>query len=820
MLTTTASILIGDSSWLWPAILSLLVGLAAMAWGYAAARGQRGVIAPAVLKGLGFAALAFFLLNPLWVRQRAQPRANLFITLSDNSASMNVTDEDEDDSRAAMLRKSLTGDDGDGSSQVKENEDAEGDRSDKTLVVATPRAAKWAMKLDEQFDARHYAFDARMSRLDAFTSLTFDGSTSALVSALHALRDRFTDRPVAGILLFTDGNATDITADALRLAGLPPIYPVLIGEDQPARDIGVTHVAVSQTAFEDAPVTITADVRASGHEDETIAAYLYDTEGNVIEKQTRAVKKDDETTAFHFQLRPTESGVAFYRLLVQRQDEDAPGIDPKTDEATPANNEHTFVVDRGRGPYRVLYVSGRPNWEFKFLNRALAEDPQVHVVGLIRIARREPRFAWRSGRDGDRSNPFFRGTDQKDDEVEEYDQPVLVRFNTEDENELRDGFPKTAETLFGYHAVILDDVESEFFTRDQLALIERFVTQRRGGLMMLGGAESLGKGGYKDTPLGRMLPVYLDARTGGTGGTNQATPQPPLRFELTRDGQHEKWTRLRSTEAEEIKRLAAMPDYLTINEVSGIKPGATVLAHAKDANGIDWPALVTQPFGGRVAVVTIGDHWRWALKRDENHADEPGKMWRQTLRWLVADVPPRVGVQIEPLREEPSSPLSIRVAVHDERFDAVDNAAVRVKVHPPEGDPIELTAEPMLGAPGIYETTYLPRLPGAYRVEAAVADMQGKPIGKADAGFAHQPATEEFRTLRPNRALLEAIAKQTGGELVELDDLEDFVSELPQRDAPVMELSVDPLWHQWWAFAAALACFIGEWGLRRVRGLP
>ena len=127
-------------------------------------------------------------------------------------------------------------------------------------------------------------------------------------------------------------------------------------------------------------------------------------------------------------------------------------------EATLANNSRVLVVDRGRGPYRILYVAGRPNWEYKFLNRALAEDEQIQLVGLIRIAKREPKFEF-IGRPGESSNPLFRGFgNQSKDEVERYDQPVLVRLNTRDETELVGGFPKTAEELFGYHAVMVDDL--------------------------------------------------------------------------------------------------------------------------------------------------------------------------------------------------------------------------------------------------------------------------------------------------------------------------------------------------------------------------
>ena len=196
------------------------------------------------------------------------------------------------------------------------------------------------------------------------------------------------------------------------------------------------------------------------------------------------------------------------RLLAGQLDD---FVDAKASkEATLANNTRMRgAVDRSGGPYRILYVSGRPNWEFKFLRRAVEEDKELELVGLIRIARREPKFDFR-GRAGEASNPLFRGFDKKNEETERYDQPVLVRLNARDESELRGGFPKVPEELFAYHAVIIDDLEAQFFTADQLALLQRFVSERGGGFLMLGGQESFQQGKYQRTPVGDMLPVYLD----------------------------------------------------------------------------------------------------------------------------------------------------------------------------------------------------------------------------------------------------------------------------------------------------------------------
>jgi len=51
-------------------------------------------------------------------------------------------------------------------------------------------------------------------------------------------------------------------------------------------------------------------------------------------------------------------------------------------------------------------------------------------------------------------------------------------------------------------------------------------------------------------------------------------------------------------------------------------------------------------------------------------------------------------------------------------------------------------------------------------------------------------------------------------------DLEKFARSLPARKAPVMETRLEPLWHTPVMFLLALAFFLGEWGVRRWKGLP
>ncbi|MCX6954985.1 MAG: glutamine amidotransferase, partial [Verrucomicrobia bacterium] len=496
---------------------------------------------------------------------------------------------------------------------------------------------------------------------------------------------------------------------------------------------------------------------------------------------------------------------------------------PKTDEATLANNARVITVDRGQGPFRILYVSGRANWEFKYLNRALQEDEQVQLVGLIRIAKREPKFDFR-GRAGETSNPLFRGFgNQAPESVESYDQPVLVRLNTRDEVELRAGFPRKPEDLYGYHAVIVDDLEAEFFAPEQAMLLQKFVSERGGGFLMLGGMESFQEGNYLRTPIGDMLPVYLD---------RDATPAPPVgqvQFQLAREGLLQAWARLRDNEADERSRLDAMPPFDIVNRVRGLKPGASIIATVRTEKGEELPALAVQRFGrGRTAALTIGDLWKWGQRGGPAAQADMAKAWRQLARWLVADVPNRVDCTVEPLAADANGAMRVQVRVRDEKFQPVDDAAVSVEVQPvvfegtagAAGQAIRLEAEPALSEPGLYYATYVPRQTGGYKVVASVKNNTGADLGRAEAGWSTDLAAEEFRSLTPNVALLEDLARKTGGEVIAAADLEKFAKRLPQLRAPVMETWSYPAWHTPLMFVFALGCFLTEWGLRRWKGMP
>src|SRR5262249_13139388 len=131
----------------------------------------------------------------------------------------------------------------------------------------------------------------------------------------------------------------------------------------------------------------------------------------------------------------------------------------------------------------------------------------------------------------------------------------------------------------------------------------------------------------------------------------------------------------------------------------------------------------------------------------------------------------------------------------------------------PEKREIELSAEASDKGPGMYEAAFHPREAGAYRAMVTVTAADGSPVGQREIGWSIEPETEEFRTLTVNRPLLNRLAEETHGEVLDLDGLESFVASLPNRKIPKVEHWTYPLWHQWQIFTLAIACLVGEWGL-------
>ncbi len=359
----------------------------------------------------------------------------------------------------------------------------------------------------------------------------------------------------------------------------------------------------------------------------------------------------------------------------------------------------------------------------------------------------------------------------------------------------------------------MDDLEHDFFSQDQQSLLRQYVSSRGGGLLVLGGQESMRGQGFKNSVLSQLLPVY------GEDGPSTDVGPPSVTYQLTREGWLSPFMRSADNEVAEKLRLEKMPKFEVLNQTRDIKPGASVLAEAAVDAENKLPALVAQRFGkGRTAALMIGDMWRWGMHHEGKDEAPLFQAWRQMIRWLISDVPKRTEMRVEP-SSNGSRASRVVVVVRDHKFEALDNAKVEIEWTTPDGKISKGIAEASSEKAGEYEMTIVPDSEGVYMAVASITALDGTEVSSAHAGWVYEPSAMEFASIGQNEDRLEQLAKASGGEVIDLEDLDSFVDDLPTRKVPVTEIRAFPIWHQSWVLLLGITCLCGEWAIRRWNGL-
>ena len=775
---------ISSDGWLIPVIIACAAVLVFLFWLFKS--NPSGRQTPGIcylLKSLAVLLLLICLLNPQVISKEPKKGETSFIVLADNSQSMNLTKPGAVESHADVLKKLIS----------------EGKTS-------------WLHQLDEQFDLTKYMFNSRLNQFTDEKKFDFSGRASDLVKHLEDIGNRYDKNKTGGILLLSDGLFTDWEKANLDYSKLPAVYPVILKDKEDLKDLWVKDVDATVSSFEDAPVSLKVEVGGVNYKGKEILVEVIDDKDVVV--ASKKYTQDGDKKTLRFQLKDKKTGIQFYNVRVCAVDEKEQfSNESLRQEITFKNNNFRIKVDRRGGPYRILYISGRPNWDFKFLTRSIKDDKHIELTALVRIAKKEKKFTFREGDNAD-VNALFQGLDKEKAEANEnYDEPVFLRFNTKDKEELAKGFPSTKEDLFKYHALIIDDCESSFFTSSQHALIREFVSERGGGLLMMAGMESLYEGSYHKTVIRDILPVYLNVKPQFEEQTNR------LNFALSRDGWLQPWVRLFENESEEKKRMQGMAEFRVMNRVSGIKPGARVLAELSDTNRKKLPALVVQRFGlGRTAVFTIGDFWRWGMKSSEDH-DLMAKSWRQMMRWLAADVPAFMEVKIEE-PDNPQNPVLVEFKPRDKDFKSLEEVNPRVEITNSQGVVESKAMEQDDKDPGIYRLQYYPPANGNYSIRVSAGSEELPEKGEQLNKFYVTDQTKEDKVLIPDQQFLTDLADKTGGKVLSLDELQSFVQNIPEENFKVVEERSEPLWNRAWVFTLIILLLSGEWFMRRTRGMP
>ncbi|MEQ9398854.1 MAG: glutamine amidotransferase [Longimicrobiales bacterium] len=659
-----------------------------------------------------------------------------------------------DDSRSMQLA------DGDG-----------GVRSDFVREAFTPGESDLLAALSERFSLRFFRFSSRAGRIDGPQELTFDGTHTDLPRALDVAREELSGVPLSGLVMITDGADTrgrPVTQALvpLQAAGVP-VFTVGVGEEAVSPDIELGRVELPRAVLEGSSLVVDVVVSQTGFRQTTVPVIVED-DRRILAEEEITLGPDGEpvVSRVHFQL----DGVGPRRVRFR--------IPPLDGERVQENNSRDVWVEVRGEREKILYLEGEPRFEVKFVRRAVADDDNLQVVVLQRTA--ESKF---------------------------------YRLGVDDEAELAGGFPRTREELYRYRGLMLGSVEASFFTHDQLQMIADFVSERGGGLLLLGGRQAFAEGGWAGTPVEEVMPVVLGPASEGF--------LSEMKVALTPAGRANSATQIGEDGEATDSLWQALPPVTALNRITEVKPGATALLTGTSEDlGQPQIVLAHQRYGrGKALALTVQDSWLWQMHADVPLEDQSHEtFWQQTLRWLVDGVPDAVALTVEREEVEPGEPVRLTANVGDSTYIEVNDARVTARVTSPTGLVETVSLDWTVERDGEYAAEFVPRETGDYEVEVT-ATRDGETLG-TDLLYLHTaPSQDEYFGAGRKTQLLRRIADETGGQFYTPATVGTLPDDISVTGAGVTLVEDRDLWDMPALFLLMFLLMGAEWVYRRVRGL-
>ncbi len=639
-------------------------------------------------------------------------------------------------------------------------------------------------ELAETFQVRTFAFDQSTRRVgeNGVAEDVGAGTGSAIGQALDAVADQLDGLPLGGLVLVSDGadnsNVDPLIAARDFGARQIPVFTVGVGREDIPLDIGIVDVSAARTVLEGEVFTVTASLRHQGFAGRQVEVSVFDGDASVS-SEIVTLGSDGVSQRVSLDVEPERAERIVYDLRVA----------PQPGEIIERNNRYSFLVDNtDKPPLDVLYVEGHPRNEYKFIRRALEDDDSLRLATYLQTG---PEKFYRQG----------------------------IKSPTE----LAEGFPLVKNRLYEYEAIILGDIERDFFSDEQLRMIEGFVAERGGGLLKSGMVDEE----FIDTPLVDVLPVslvredFLPAPLRGGIRRGDHAVGELFRPRLTRNGEFSPLLRLAGEDSDNLFAWSQLPDLQGVYVTGRVKPGAEVLLEhpALQFQNQALPVIVTQRYGsGRVIALTTASTWRWQMmmhSEDQSHET----LWRQMLRWLAVSAPQRVTLEFDREFYHIGDEVRVSARVLDEQYEADNDATLWMQTSNPLDEFIDMPMEWDIEEDGVYRASFTADQEGVFDLLVDVTSAAGEEGAAAQTAVVVTPSLREFNNAGMDRGLLERMAAAAGGSYFDLDEVGDLPESIEfTPNAFSRQVRLD-LWNEPWLLALLIGLLCLEWTTRRLRGL-
>jgi uncharacterized membrane protein len=633
-----------------------------------------------------------------------------------------------------------------------------------------------AKTLEPYVDARVYRFDASLDEPkpeDLTAKSEPKGRSTALGQAIldAQKRQEGTNRKIARMIIFSDfasNNGVNPLVAARQMKNKEiPIVTVGLGTENAgagSRDINLRDIAASRVMFVKNSTEIKGNLTARGFANQTLDVELFveDRREPVAKTKVKVPDGADIVPITGLKYIPDAPGDIMLTLKVAVHD----------GELVKSNNQISTFVTVMKGGLNVLFLQGSNwSWDYKYMVRSLNQSKDIQVEGiLIRAAAK-----------GDTSE-----------------------------------VPDAEFAPFRYNVFVLSDLPASYLTPAQHGLLAEAV-KKGAGLIMLGGHNSFGEGGWGDTPLADILPALIGP------GDGHLEPEGGVKFVPNTKGLDSYVLQVGATKTETARIWDAMKPVLGTNRFGDVKNGADIIAETGGPN--PEPLMLSMNVGRGRTIAYGGDTWVWYRDLLDQSRLAHRKFWRQIIFWLSHkenDGDNKVKVMLEPRRVAPGEKVALTVTAHDAKGAPIPNVRYEAKVEREKADPPvskmeEVYNQPEEGKGSIWAVDKLGE-PGTYSV-TVIAKKDGQELGRDTGRFLVYQDDRELENPSADLALARQIAAITEGESVTPERLSTYLKGLDRSAYTEYVSSAEHrVWDNWPFLLIFTALLTLEWWLRKRNG--
>ena len=585
------------------------------------------------------------------------------------------------------------------------------------------------------------------------SQLAATGSESRMGDAINSILEQERGSPLAGIVVISDGRSNAgvdplMTISEATLQGVP-IHTVGMGTAKNPLNVRTVDIEAPKRVFPGDRFRLTALVQASGLEGKQIAVQLrrrpggQKNAGMAIEEERKiTLESDDSMTSLVFDIQPREIGSWIYEVKAL----------PPEQDSNPMDNALESEVRVVEPKSTVLIIAGGPTREYQFVRNLLFRDPTVQ------------------------SHVFL--------------QTGGVGVSQEAKKLLTE-FPKTRVEMSQYDCVIGFDADWTALEFEQIDVLEKWIAEQAGGLVMVAGpvstpkwAGNQGNGNRKAEIIRNLSPLVVNTRGSRIVSIGRFESETAWPLEFAGDAWQTDFIQIAKTVEESRKvwdRFRGVYSFFACDEP---KPGATPIAYFSDpttmTGGKKPIYLATQFYGaGRVSFQGGGEFWRLREVGDSYFDTYYTKLIRWAGQGRLMRDSDRGILLLDKQQAIMGEQVMVRAVLRDAQFHPTILPDVKAKLIDPSGrnSSLVLTPIPDPSQPGVYLGQFFTKATGTYEVQLPVG-------GLADQQLLTQQVTVRVPALeiqRPQRndPLLAELASRTGGKLwIGMDSLLPGKSEL------------------------------------------